>query len=83
MKDRSRKGIKATISAFAASLLVGAFSSAAMAQSTNLVDKFDNGYLNTHPDVATALSNDPSLVDNKQWPDPIVLKITNVKAGSY
>jgi len=66
MKSGSRKGIKITLTAFAASVFAGALSSAAMAQN-NPVANFDNGYLDEHPEVAQQLSNNPGLVDNQQY----------------
>ena len=68
MKLRHRKRTKVTITAFAASILAGALSSAAMAQmAQNPVSNFDYGYLDEHPKVAQQLSADPGLVDNPQF----------------
>jgi hypothetical protein len=76
MKTSNRKRTKVMITAFAASVLVGAFSSAAMAQSTpvglgpmgnNPVANFDQGYLDHHPEVAQQLSANPNLVDDPQF----------------
>lgn len=66
MKSSSRKRTKVTITAFAASVLVGALSSAAMAQN-NPVANFDQGYLDEHPRVAQQLSANPNLVDDPQF----------------
>jgi len=66
MKSSNRKRTKATITALAAALLVGALSSAAMAQN-NPVANFDQGYLDEHPQVAQQLSANPNLVDDPQY----------------
>ena len=47
-------------------LLAGAIGSAALAQSTPLT-RFDNGYLDQHPEVAQQLAAHPALVDNPQF----------------
>jgi len=54
------------LATFAASVLAGTLSSAAMAQN-NPVTRFDNGYLDQHPEVAKQLAANPSLVDNGQF----------------
>jgi len=66
VKSNKRKSTKTAITAFAASLLVGALSSAAMAQN-NPVANFDQGYLDEHPQVAQQLSANPNLVDDPQY----------------
>jgi hypothetical protein len=66
MKSSSRKRTKMTITAFAASLLIGALSSAAMAQN-NPVANFDQDYLNEHPQVAQQLSANPNLAADPQF----------------
>jgi hypothetical protein len=57
---------KMTYATLAASLLAGAIGSAALAQSTPLT-RFDNGYLDEHPEVARQLAAHPALVDNSQF----------------
>lgn len=47
---------------FGALILAGAMSTAAFAQ--NLENKFDYGYLDSHPEVAQRLQHNPGLVDN-------------------
>src|SRR5438477_10848756 len=54
------------IASLAASLLSGVIGSAALAQSTPLT-RFDNGYLDQHPEVAQQLAAHPALVDNQQF----------------
>jgi len=66
MKSSKQKRTRVAITAFAASVLAGALSSAAMAQS-GPVSNFDEGYLDHHPEVANQLSANPSLVDNPQY----------------
>ena len=58
--------MKMTFATLAASLLAGAIGSAALAQSTP-VTRFDNGYLDEHPEVAQQLAAHPALVDNPQF----------------
>ncbi|MGH7837723.1 MAG: hypothetical protein ACREQC_07855, partial [Candidatus Binataceae bacterium] len=57
---------KGLLAAFAASILVGALSSAAIAQNSP-VTNFDYGYLNEHPEIAQRLAGSPALVDNSQF----------------
>ena len=57
---------KMTFATLAASVLAGAIGSVALAQSTPLT-RFDNGYLDEHPEVAQQLSAHPALVDNPQF----------------
>jgi hypothetical protein len=70
--------MKRIVSSFAAIALVGAMAGTAMAQgSTGIpsvnpanggpIAKFDNGYLDQHPEVAQQLAHDPSLVNNQQF----------------
>src|SRR5229473_5705182 len=66
MKTKVKNRMKGVLSAFAASIFVGALGSAAMAQS-NPVTRFDTGYLNEHPDVAQQLAGNPALVDNREY----------------
>jgi hypothetical protein len=46
-------------------IVVAAMNSAAIAQNT--VARFDEGYLDQHPEVARALGRNPGLVDNPQF----------------
>jgi hypothetical protein len=57
---------RSLLTAFAASILVGALGTAAMAQN-NPVSNFDYGYLNEHPEIAQQLAGNPALVDNSQY----------------
>jgi hypothetical protein len=66
MRTKGKRAIKGVLSAFAASILVGALGSAAMAQN-NPVTRFDEGYLDQHPEVAQQLAGNPALVDNGQF----------------
>ena len=66
--------MKRTLTTLTAALIfTGAFASAAMAQYPNAgitrgeVSRFDNGYLDEHPEVARQLGRDPRLVDNPQF----------------
>ena len=64
--------MKKTITTIAAALVFsGAMGSAAMAQAAPItrgeVARFDNGYLDEHPEVARQLARDPRLVDNPQF----------------
>jgi hypothetical protein len=67
--------MKRTLTALTAALIFsGAFASAAMAQYPNPagitrgeVSRFDNGYLDEHPEVARQLGQNPALVDNPQF----------------
>jgi hypothetical protein len=75
--------MKQAFSSLAALALVSAMAGTAMAQSSNgithggyvgyglptagQVARFDNGYLDEHPEVARQLSHDPRLVDNPQF----------------
>jgi hypothetical protein len=51
--------------AFGAVILAGAMSSVAIAEGP--VGRFDNGYLDEHPEVAERLARNPHLVDNPQF----------------
>jgi hypothetical protein len=66
MKERRNITKKRALTAFAASIIIGALGSTAFAQS-NPVSRFDNGYLAEHPEVARQLAANPSLVDNPQF----------------
>ncbi len=68
--------MKRTITTFSAALiLTGAISTAAMAQypppndgiTRGEVSRFDSGYLDEHPEVASQLAHDPRLVDKPQY----------------
>ena len=66
--------MKRTLTALTAALILsGTFASAAMAQYPNPgitggeVARFDNGYLDEHPEVARQLAQDPRLVDSPQF----------------
>src|SRR5258708_7966739 len=51
-----------------AAMVIGfAISSAAMGQSAGAVARFDQGYLDQHPEVAQQLAGRPGLVDNPQY----------------
>jgi len=65
MKTEGKKK-KGLLTALAASILIGALGTAAMAQN-NPVANFDYGYLNEHPEIAQQLAGNPSLVDNAQF----------------
>ena len=56
--------MKKSITALAAIAFVGAISSTAFA---GPVSRFDNGYLDEHPEVAQQLAHDPRLVDNPRF----------------
>ena len=56
--------MKKCFTTFAAIAFVGAMTSAAFA---GPVGRFDNGYLDKHPEVAGQLGRDPRLVDNPQF----------------
>jgi hypothetical protein len=56
--------MKKSITALAAIAFVGAISATAFA---GPVGRFDNGYLDEHPEVAQQLGHDPRLVDNPQF----------------
>lgn len=70
--------MKKTLTTFAAMVFVGAMGTAAMAQvpynggygpgvGAKQVNRFDNGYLDKHPEVASQLGHNPGLVDNPQF----------------
>jgi hypothetical protein len=67
--------MKRTLTALTAALILsGTFATAAMAQypaypniTRGEVSRFDNGYLDEHPEVARQLGHDPHLVDNPQF----------------
>lgn len=66
--------MKRTLTALTAALILsGTFASAGMAQYPNPgitrgeVARFDNGYLDEHPEVARQLGHNPRLVDNPQF----------------
>lgn len=68
--------MKRAITTFTAALVFsGAFATAAMAQypapnngiTRGEVSRFDNGYLDQHPEVASQLGHDPRLVDNPHY----------------
>ncbi len=52
------------VTTFAAIVFVGAIGSAAFA---GPIARFDNGYLDEHPEVTEQLCHDPHLVDNPQF----------------
>jgi len=56
--------MKKCITTLAAIAFAGAISSTAFA---GPVSRFDNGYLDEHPEVAQQLGRDPRLVDNPQF----------------
>jgi hypothetical protein len=56
--------MKKSITALAAIAFVGAISTTAFA---GPVGRFDNGYLDQHPEVAQQLGRDPRLVDNPRF----------------
>src|SRR5271166_1138345 len=56
--------MKKSFTTLAAIAFVGAMTSAAFA---GPVSRFDNGYLDEHPEVAEQLGRDPRLVDNLQF----------------
>ena len=56
--------MKKSITALAAIAFVGAISTTAFA---GPVGRFDNGYLDEHPEVAEQLGHDPRLVDNPRF----------------
>jgi hypothetical protein len=66
MKLNRKKVAKRAMTGFAASILIGAMSSLALAQDRP-VSNFNNGYLNEHPEVAQQLAGNPGLVDNQQF----------------
>jgi len=57
---------KFRFSTLAATVIAGAISTSALAQSTP-VTRFDNGYLDHHPEVANQLAQNPSLADNSDF----------------
>ena len=72
--------MKRPFSGFATFTLACAMATAAMAQSSNGIEsqvrgytntppvaRFDNGYLDEHPEVAQQLGHDPRLADNPQF----------------
>jgi hypothetical protein len=66
--------MKPTLMALTAAFIFsGTFATAAMAQygsppiTGGEVSRFDNGYLDEHPEVARQLAHDPRLVDNPQF----------------
>ena len=68
--------MKRAITSLAAALILsGTLGSAAMAQypapnagiTGGEVSRFDNGYLDEHPEVARQLAHNPNLVDNPQF----------------
>jgi len=56
--------MKKSITALAAIAFAGAITASAFA---GPVGRFDNGYLDEHPEVAQQLGRDPRLVDNPQF----------------
>ena len=58
--------MKRTITMLAGATFVIALGSAAMAQS-GPVGRFDNGYLDEHPEVTRQLEANPGLIDNRQY----------------
>ena len=56
--------MKKCVTTFAAIAFVGAIGTSAIA---GPVGRFDNGYLDQHPEVAEQLARDPRLVDNPQF----------------
>jgi hypothetical protein len=75
----TRSKAKTVVAILAATIFAGGIGSAAMAQGYNgsvnqppapgngVVPRFDNGYLDHHPDVAQQLAANPALVDNGQF----------------
>ncbi|MGH7781315.1 MAG: hypothetical protein ACREQR_15985 [Candidatus Binataceae bacterium] len=66
--------MKKTFATFAAMVFAGALGTVAMAQGgygqgigATQVNRFDNGYLDEHPEVARQLGHNPALVDNSQF----------------
>ncbi|MGC1676509.1 MAG: hypothetical protein WA740_03150 [Candidatus Binataceae bacterium] len=70
--------MKKTLTTLAAIVFVGAMGTAAMAQvpynggygpgvGAKQVNRFHNGYLDEHPEVASQLGHNPGLVDNPQF----------------
>ncbi|MFZ1890344.1 MAG: hypothetical protein WAU33_20140 [Candidatus Binataceae bacterium] len=70
--------MKKTLTTFAAMVFVGAMGTAATAQvpynggygqgvGAKQVNRFQNGYLDEHPEVASELGHNPALVDNTQF----------------
>jgi hypothetical protein len=57
--------VKKYATTFGALILVGAMSTAAAAAGP--VGRFDNGYLDEHPEVAHQLGGNPSLADNPRF----------------
>src|SRR5208283_4689825 len=57
--------MKKSLTALAALAFAGAIASAALAEGP--VGRFDNGYLDEHPEVAHQLGANPSLADNPQF----------------
>ena len=56
--------MKKSITTLATIAFVGAINTAAFA---GPVSRFDNGYLDEHPEVAQQLASNPHLVDNPQF----------------
>jgi hypothetical protein len=63
---KTKENMKGLLTAFAASIMVGALGSAAMAQNSPVAN-FNYGYLNGHPEIAQQLAGNPALVDNSQF----------------
>ena len=67
--------MKRTVTTLAVAMILGAsIGSSAMAQvppnagiTGGEVARFDNGYLDEHPEVARQLAHDPRLVDNREY----------------
>ena len=57
--------MKKSLTALAALAFAGAIASGALAEGP--VGRFDNGYLDEHPEVAHQLGANPSLADNPQF----------------
>jgi len=59
--------MKKTLSILAATAIACAIGASAMAQTAGPVGRFDEGYLDQHPEVARQLEANPALIDNRQY----------------